>query len=149
MIALTIIDLDHQILPDGITLPGLWLGLVLNAAGLFTDLSSAVTGAVAGYLSLWFFYHAFRLLTGKEGMGYGDFKLFAAIGAWLGWQQLPLVLVIAAAAGAVTGIFLIVARGRDRRVPISFGPFLAAAGWIALLWGDALTGAYLRYSSLA
>lgn len=149
LIALTVIDLDHQILPDGITLPGLWLGLVLNTEDMFTDLASAVIGAVAGYLSLWLFYHGFRLVTGKEGMGHGDFKLFAAIGAWLGWQQLPLVLVLSAAVGAAVGIFLIAFRGRDHRVPIPFGPFLAAAGWIAMLWGQTLTGAYLRYSGLA
>jgi leader peptidase (prepilin peptidase)/N-methyltransferase len=148
LIALTIIDLDQQILPDNIVLPGLWLGLTLNTVEIFTDLTSAVIGAVAGYLSLWLFYQAFRLITGKEGMGYGDFKLFGAIGAWLGWQQLPLVLILSALVGSVVGILLILLRGRDRGIPIPFGPFLAAAGWIAMLWGETLTGAYLRYSGL-
>jgi leader peptidase (prepilin peptidase)/N-methyltransferase len=148
LIALTIIDLDHQILPDNIVLPGLWLGLTLNTVEIFTDLTSAVIGAVAGYLLLWLFYQAFRLITGKEGMGYGDFKLFAAIGAWLGWQQLPLVLILSALVGSVVGILLILLRGRDRGIPIPFGPFLAVAGWVAMLWGETLTSAYLRYSGL-
>jgi len=154
LIALTVIDIDHQLLPDGITLPLLWLGLLIavaapgGARGLPIDLKSAVIGAAAGYLSLWLVFHAFRLLTGKEGMGFGDFKLFAALGAWLGWQMLPLVILLAAATGAVVGLALIALRGRDRNVPIPFGPFLAAAGWIALMWGPAITGAYLRASGL-
>jgi leader peptidase (prepilin peptidase)/N-methyltransferase len=146
LIALSGIDLDHQLLPDNITLPLLWLGLLLALAGVFVELRPAVVGAAAGYLSLWLVYHAFRLLTGKEGMGYGDFKLFAAIGAWLGWAALPLVILLSSFVGAVVGLSLILLRGRDRGVPIPFGPYLAAAGWIAMLWGDRIVGAYLNYS---
>jgi leader peptidase (prepilin peptidase)/N-methyltransferase len=150
LIALTVIDIDHQLLPDSITLPLVWLGLLISVAaisgsrGYPVDLKSAVVGAMAGYLTLWLVYHAFRLLTGKEGMGFGDFKLFAALGAWLGWQLLPLVILLSAATGAVVGIALIVLRGRDRNVPIPFGPYLAAAGWIALLWGREIVDIYLR-----
>ena len=148
LIALSGIDLKIYILPDNITLPLLWLGLLLNWQGLFTGLDSALLGAVAGYLSLWLLYHAFRLLTGKEGMGYGDFKLFAAIGAWLGWQMLPLVIILAAVAGAVIGIALILLRGRDRAQPIPFGPFLAIGGWVALMWGEEITRSYLRSAGI-
>jgi len=154
LIALAAIDIDHQILPDNITLPLLWLGLIISVTGIAgsrgypVSLSSAVIGAAAGYLSLWLVFHAFRLLTGKEGMGYGDFKLYAAFGAWLGWQLLPLVILLSAATGAVIGIALIVIRGRDRNVPIPFGPYLAAAGWIALIWGQEIMGAYLRGAGL-
>ena len=146
LLALTFIDLDHKLLPDAITLPLLWAGLIVNLGGLFTDLSSAVIGAVAGYLCLWTVYHAFRLLTGKEGMGYGDFKLLAAFGAWLGWQALPLIVLLSSLVGAVVGIALMLFGGHRRGTPIPFGPFLAAAGWIALLWGDALTRAYLDWA---
>ncbi len=155
LVALTVIDLDHQILPDVITLPLLWLGLLASLAWhaglappLPTDPRSAILGAVAGYLILWSVYWAFKLLTGKEGMGYGDFKLFGALGAWLGWQMLPLVLLLSAFAGAVVGIALIVARGRDRNIPIPFGPYLAAAGWIALMWGPQIVGGYLSFTGL-
>jgi leader peptidase (prepilin peptidase) / N-methyltransferase len=155
LVALTVIDLDHQILPDVITLPLLWLGLLASLAWhaglappLPTDPRSAILGAVAGYLILWSVYWAFKLLTGKEGMGYGDFKLFGALGAWLGWQMLPLVLLLSAFAGAVVGIALIVARGRDRNIPIPFGPYLAAAGWIALMWGPQIVGGYLSLTGL-
>ena len=155
LVALTVIDLDHQILPDSITLPLLWLGLLASLAwssGLAppipTDPQSAILGAVAGYLSLWSVYWAFRLLTGKEGMGYGDFKLFGALGAWLGWQMLPLVLLLSAFAGAVVGIALIAVRGRDRNIPIPFGPYLAAAGWIAMMWGPQIVGGYLSLAGL-
>ena len=155
LVALTVIDLDHQLLPDAITLPLLWLGLLASLAWhaglappLPTDPRSAIMGAVAGYLILWSVYWAFKLLTGKEGMGYGDFKLFGALGAWLGWQMLPLVLLLSAFAGAVVGIALIVVRGRDRNVPIPFGPYLAAAGWIALLWGPQIVGGYLSLTGL-
>ncbi|MGM0675898.1 prepilin peptidase [Ectothiorhodospira marina] len=144
LIALAVIDLRTTLLPDMITLPMLWLGLIVNLPGLFTDATSSVIGAIAGYLSLWLVYHAFRLLTGKEGMGYGDFKLFALIGAWLGWQVLPLVILLSSLVGAVVGIALIVTRGRDRDIPIPFGPYLAAAGFIALLWGDAIIRVYLQ-----
>ncbi len=143
-ICLTFIDADTQLLPDSITLPLIWLGLLLNLAGAFTDLNSAVLGAVAGYLSLWLVYWAFKLATGKEGMGYGDFKLLAAIGAWLGWQMLPLVILLSSLVGAVVGIVLIVAAKHGRNVPIPFGPYLAAAGVLALFYGRELTGFYLR-----
>ena len=121
----------------------LWLGLLVNSFGVLVPLVDAVWGAALGYLSLWSVYWAFRLLTGKEGMGFGDFKLLAALGAWLGWQALPLVIILSSLVGAVIGVVLIVALGRDRNVPIPFGPYLAAAGWITLLWGDAISGVYL------
>ncbi|TVP83649.1 MAG: prepilin peptidase [Thioalkalivibrio sp.] len=143
LIAAAGIDARTTLLPDQLTLPLLWFGLAINYFGVFTDLESAVIGAIAGYLVLWLVYHAFRLLTGKEGMGYGDFKLLAALGAWLGWQALPLVLLLASLVGAIVGIALILLRGRDRNIPIPFGPYLAAAGWIALIWGDALLELYL------
>lgn len=148
LIALAFIDYDHQILPDSITLPGVWAGLVVNLFGVFTDLQSAVVGAVAGYLVLWAVFHVFRLATGKEGMGFGDFKLLALFGAWLGWQMLPLVILLAALVGAVLGGVLIIARGRDSQVPMPFGPFLAASGWIAMLWGEEITGSYLRFAGI-
>ncbi|MFA4968916.1 MAG: A24 family peptidase [Sulfuritalea sp.] len=143
LVALTGIDFDTQLLPDDITLPLLWLGLALNAFGVYTDLKSAVIGAMAGYLSLWAVYWAFKLVTGKEGMGYGDFKLLAALGAWLGWQMLPLTVLLSSLVGAVVGIGLMVFARHGRNVPIPFGPYLAAAGAIALLWGKPLTRAYL------
>ncbi|MGI9329560.1 MAG: prepilin peptidase [Gammaproteobacteria bacterium] len=143
LIALTVIDLDHQLLPDSITLPLLWLGIFFSLLGTsFTDLNSAVIGAIAGYLSLWSIFHLFKLVTGKEGMGYGDFKLLGALGAWLGWQMLPVIIILSAAVGAVTGISMILVGGRDSQRPMPFGPFLAAAGFIALLWGAKLTSAY-------
>jgi leader peptidase (prepilin peptidase)/N-methyltransferase len=143
LIAAAGIDARTTLLPDQLTLPLLWLGLVANYFGLFTDLESAVLGAIGGYLSLWLVYHAFRLATGKEGMGYGDFKLLAALGAWLGWQALPMILLLASLVGALVGIALILLRGRDRNIPIPFGPYLAAAGWLVLLWGDQLITVYL------
>lgn len=149
LIALSFIDLDHQILPDNITLPVLWLGLLANVFATFTDLQSAVLGAIAGYASLWLVFHGFKLFTGKEGMGFGDFKLFAVFGAWLGWQALPLIILLAAFSGAVIGILLIALRGRDRDIPIPFGPYLSVAGWIALLWGEQITRAYLQFARLA
>jgi leader peptidase (prepilin peptidase)/N-methyltransferase len=155
LVALTVIDLDHQILPDIITLPLLWLGLLLSLAWhaglpppIPIDPASAIIGGAAGYLTLWSVYWAFKLLTGKEGMGYGDFKLFGAFGAWMGWQMLPLILLLSAFTGAVIGIVLIVVRGRDRNIPIPFGPYLAAAGWIALMWGPQIVGSYLSISRL-
>ncbi len=138
LIALTVIDLDHQLLPDNLTLPLLWLGLLLSLGGLFTSPTDAIIGAIAGYLVLWSVYHAFRLLTGKEGMGYGDFKLLAALGAWFGWQALPAIILFASLVGAVVGITLVLLRGHDRNIPIPFGPYLAAAGLLALLWRDDL-----------
>ncbi|NKN34018.1 prepilin peptidase [Marichromatium bheemlicum] len=148
LIALAVIDLDTQLLPDRITLPLLWLGLILSLFGLFTDAHAAIIGAAAGYLLLWGLYHAFRLLTGKEGMGYGDFKLLALFGAWLGWQALPLVILLSALSGSLVGGALIALRRQGRDTPLPFGPFLAIAGWIALLWGEQITGAYLRLSGL-
>lgn len=143
MIALTFIDLDTFFLPDSITLPLLWLGLLFNIGSTYVSLSSAVIGAVAGYLSLWSVYWAFKWATGKEGMGYGDFKLLAAIGAWLGWTMLPLTILLSSLVGAAIGIFMIVFAGRGRSVPIPFGPYLAIAGMIAMLYGPALTRSYL------
>jgi leader peptidase (prepilin peptidase)/N-methyltransferase len=149
LIALTFIDYDTQLLPDDITLPLAWLGLVVNLDGLFATLSAAVIGAVAGYLFLWSVFQLFKLVTKKEGMGYGDFKLLAALGAWFGWQLLPLTILLASFIGAMLGLFLILVRGRDRHRPIPFGPFLCAAGWIALLWGNDLTRFYLQFARLA
>jgi leader peptidase (prepilin peptidase)/N-methyltransferase len=154
LIAMSVIDFDTTLLPDNMTLPLLWVGLLLSivgtapSIGLPVDMKSSIIGAVAGYLSLWSVYHLFKLLTGKEGMGYGDFKLFGALGAWLGWQSLPLIILLSAFTGALVGIALIVVRGRDRNIPIPFGPYLAAAGWIALMWGEELIGAYLRMSGI-
>ena len=138
LIALTFIDADTQLLPDSITLPLLWCGLLFNLFGIFTDLSSAVIGAMAGYLALWSVYWAFKLVTGKEGMGYGDFKLLAALGAWLGWQMLPLIILLSSLVGAIVGIALIVLAKHGRQVPIPFGPYLATAGLIAALGGKTL-----------
>jgi len=148
LIALSVIDFDHQLLPDGITLPFLWIGLGLALFGLFTDVRSSVIGAGVGYLSLWLVYVLFKWATGKVGMGHGDFKLFAMLGAWLGWQSLPVIILLSSLVGAVVGGALIVLRGRDRNIPIPFGPYLAAAGWIGLLWGHEITRAYLVYSGL-
>jgi leader peptidase (prepilin peptidase)/N-methyltransferase len=138
LLALALIDADTQYLPDDLTLPLLWAGLIANLFGLFAPLASAVIGAVAGYLSLWVVYWAFKLIRGKEGMGYGDFKLLAAIGAWLGWKMLPLVILLSSVAGAIIGIALIAFRGRDHTVPLPFGPYLAIAGAIALFAGPSL-----------
>ena len=143
MIALTFIDLDTFYLPDSITLPLLWLGLLFNISGTYTPLPGAVIGAAAGYLSLWAVYWAFKLATGKEGMGYGDFKLLAAVGAWLGWQMLPLAILASSMVGAVVGIALIVFARHGRNIPIPFGPYLAAAAIIALFWGKPLNQQYL------
>ncbi|MEO8627037.1 MAG: A24 family peptidase [Betaproteobacteria bacterium] len=145
LIAASFIDVDTQLLPDDLTLPLLWAGLLLNLANVFAPLSSAVVGAVAGYLALWSVYWVFKLVTGKEGMGYGDFKLLGAIGAWLGWQMLPAVILISSLVGAVVGILLIVLARHGRQVPIPFGPYLAAAGVIALFWGESINRAYLQY----
>ena len=145
LIALTFIDADTQLLPDDITLPLLWIGLIANLGGTFTDLNSAILGAVLGYLVLWAVYWCFKILTGKEGMGYGDFKLLAALGAWLGWQMLPLIILLSAAVGAVVGIFGILIAGREKGARIPYGPYLAAAGFIALLWGRNLNEWYLGF----
>jgi leader peptidase (prepilin peptidase) / N-methyltransferase len=143
LIALTMIDIDHQLLPDDITLPLLWLGLLFNLTATYAALPDAVIGAMAGYLILWSIYWAFKLLTGKEGMGYGDFKLLAALGAWLGWQALPLIILLSSLVGAVCGIALMIIKRRGKEIPIPFGPYLAMAGWIALLWGDVIMSRYL------
>ena len=150
LVAISLIDADHQIIPDSIVIPLLWVGLIMSlfhplagAGTLFIAPQDAVVGAVAGYLSLWSVYQLFKLLTGKEGMGYGDFKLLAALGAWLGWQALPTIILMSAVVGAIIGIVLIVFRGRDRQIPIPFGPYLAAAGWITMLWGETIKNAYL------
>jgi leader peptidase (prepilin peptidase)/N-methyltransferase len=144
LVALTFIDVDTQLLPDNLTLPLLWAGLVANLFGLFVSLQDAVVGAIAGYLALWLVYWTFRLIRGKEGMGYGDFKLLAALGAWLGWQMLPLIVLLSSVVGAVIGITLMVFKGRDHDVPLAFGPYLAIAGAIALFFGPAIVkGWYL------
>ena len=155
LIALTGIDIDHQLLPDNITLPLMWAGLLaavvvgpVAGAALPVSPKDALIGAAAGYISLWLVFHAFKLVTGKEGMGYGDFKLFAALGAWLGWKVLPMVIVLSAATGAVLGLLMIALQGRDRRAPMPFGPYLAAAGWLAMMYGDSLLNGYLRISGL-
>jgi leader peptidase (prepilin peptidase)/N-methyltransferase len=144
LIALTFIDFDTQLLPDAITLPLLWLGLLLNINATFTSLTDAVIGAMAGYLVLWSVYWLFKLVTGKEGMGYGDFKLLAAIGAWLGWTMLPLTILLSSLVGAVVGIALIIVAKHGRNIPIPFGPYLAGGGLIALFWGQPLTQSYLQ-----
>ncbi|NJD05454.1 MAG: prepilin peptidase [Methylococcaceae bacterium] len=148
LICLTMIDADRQILPDAITLPLLWLGLVFNSQGLFVTAESAIVGAVAGYGILWLVYHGFRLATGKEGMGYGDFKLLAALGAWLGWQALPTIVILSSAVGAAFGISMIISGKLERSNPIPFGPYLAVAGLIALLWGDQIVQTYLEFAGL-
>ena len=152
LIAISVIDIDHQIIPDSISLPLIWAGLFLSlfheSAGaeiLFVDPGTAIAGGLAGYLSLWSIYHLFRLLTGKEGMGYGDFKLLAALGAWLGWQMLPLIILLSAFVGAIVGVALIAFKRQDRSAPIPFGPYLAAAGWIAMLYGPQIIDGYLDY----
>lgn len=151
LVAITFIDVDHQLIPDSLSLPLLWLGLLLSlfhpVAGserLFIAPTTALAGAMAGYLSLWSVYHLFRLVTGKEGMGYGDFKLLAALGAWLGWQALPMIIILSAAVGAVVGITLTLLRGRDKNVPMPFGPFLAAAGWLAMMYGPQIRSGWLN-----
>ncbi len=143
LVTLTVIDLDHQLLPDSITLPLLWAGLAINSGNLFVPLDTAVWGAIAGYLSLWSVYWGFRLMTGKEGMGFGDFKLLAALGAWVGWIALPTVILLSSLVGACVGLFMVLVRGRDKSIPIPFGPYLAAAGWLTLLYGDEIRQAYL------
>lgn len=144
LIALSFIDIDHHLLPDSITLPLLWLGLFLSMFGLFADSHASIIGAVAGYLVLWGVFHLFKLLTGKEGMGYGDFKLLALFGAWLGWQSLPIIILLSSLVGAVIGIAMIIFFRHGRNTPIPFGPYLAAAGWIALIWGNDINQLYLK-----
>jgi leader peptidase (prepilin peptidase)/N-methyltransferase len=150
LVTISLIDVDTQLIPDSIVLPLLWVGLAMSlfspmagADTLFISPQDAIIGALAGYLSLWSVYHVFRMITGKEGMGYGDFKLLAALGAWLGWQTLHIIILLSAVVGAIIGIAMIVFRGRDRQLPIPFGPYLAAAGWITMLWGEELWNTYL------
>ncbi|WP_420600302.1 prepilin peptidase [Neptuniibacter sp.] len=143
LISLIFIDIDHQLLPDRLTLPLLWLGLLVNSFELFTTLENSVYGAMAGYLSLWSVYWAFKLLTGKEGMGYGDFKLLAALGAWVGISQIPLIILLSSLVGAVFGICMILMSKHAKENPIPFGPYLAIAGWISLYWGSMITESYL------
>jgi leader peptidase (prepilin peptidase)/N-methyltransferase len=144
LVALTVIDLKTQLLPDALTLPLLWLGLLLSIPAVFVKPAASIIGAAAGYLSLWLVYHAFRLATGKEGMGHGDFKLLAALGAWFGWQALPLIVLLSSVAGTIVGLGLILLRGHDRNVPIPFGPYLALAGWIVLVGARDLADLWLR-----
>lgn len=148
LLALTMIDVDHQLLPDQITLPLLWLGIVVNINGMFVPLADAVWGAVAGYLSLWTVYQLFKLITGKEGMGYGDFKLLAALGAWMGWQMLPVIILLSSLVGAVVGSLMLIAQRKGRGTPIPFGPYLAGAGAIAFFWGKFLIHNYLQFAGL-
>lgn len=146
LLAASLIDADHQILPDVIVLPLLWVGLLVNQFELFSSLSDAVWGAAAGYMSLWVVFQLFRLITGKEGMGFGDFKLLALLGAWGGWQILPLTILLSSLVGAILGIILLRLKNAENSTPIPFGPYLAIAGWIALLWGDQITGMYLHFA---
>lgn len=147
LISLAMIDYDTQYLPDQITLPFLWVGLILNLNNTFTDIESSIIGAVAGYLTLWSVHHLFKLITKKEGMGYGDFKLLALLGAWMGWQFLPAIIIISSLVGSIIGISLILFKKHQREVPIPFGPYLAIAGWITLLWGSEINQTYLNWIS--
>ena len=144
LIALSMIDFDHQLLPDDITLPLLWLGIIINIFSIFTDIESSVLGAIFGYVSLWSVYIIFKIVTGKEGMGHGDFKLLAVLGAWFGWQLLPLIIILSSLVGAVVGISLMLFKSHDRNTAIPFGPYLAIAGWISMLWGPYIMSAYLN-----
>jgi leader peptidase (prepilin peptidase)/N-methyltransferase len=148
LLASAVIDYDHQLLPDDLTFFLLWSGLFASLFNIFTDPVNSIIGALAGYLSLWLVYHVFRLLTGKEGMGYGDFKLLAALGAWLGWQMLPLIILLSSLVGAVIGLIMIGLKRHKSSQPMPFGPFIALAGWIAMIWGEHIIGAYLRSSGL-
>jgi leader peptidase (prepilin peptidase)/N-methyltransferase len=143
LIALSFIDIDHQLLPDSINLPVLWLGLFLSVFSIYTDTTSSIIGAIAGYLSLWTVYQLFKLATGKEGMGYGDFKLLSLFGAWLGWQYLPIIILLSSLVGAIIGIAMVIFTNKDRNTPIPFGPYIAAAGWLALVWGEQINSLYL------
>ncbi len=144
LLAMSLIDADHQLLPDVLVLPLLWIGLMVNQFGLFASPADALWGAIAGYLSLWSVYWLFKLVTGKEGMGYGDFKLLAMLGAWGGWQILPLTILLSSLVGAVLGVIMLRLRNAETSTPIPFGPYLAIAGWIALLWGEQITASYLQ-----
>ena len=146
LLAMSVIDIDHQLLPDALVLPLLWLGLIVNSFGLFTSLPDALWGAVFGYLGLWSVYWLFKLITGKEGMGYGDFKLLALLGAWGGWQVLPLTILLSSLVGAVLGSLMLRLQKADSGTAIPFGPYLAIAGWVALLWGEQITSGYLQFA---
>jgi len=150
LVPITMIDADTQLIPDAIVLPLMWLGLAMSlfhpmpgAGTLFISPTDAIVGAMAGYLTLWSIFWLFKIVTGKDGMGYGDFKLLAALGAWLGWQQLPMIIMMSAVVGAVINVTMIVAKGKDRSIPIPFGPYLAAAGWITMLWGETIKNVYI------
>lgn len=149
LIALFVIDLETQLLPDAITIPMIWIGLAISVPGWLTETDAAIIGAVVGYCSLWSVYQVFRLLTGKEGMGFGDFKLLAMFGAWLGWEALPQIVLLSSLVGAMFGGFLMLLGKMDRDKPMPFGPFLAAAGWISLMWGESINAAYMRFAGLA
>ncbi|MBI2791739.1 MAG: prepilin peptidase [Gammaproteobacteria bacterium] len=149
LIALTVIDIEHQLLPDDITLAMLWLGLLVNIQHLFVSINDAIIGVIAGYLFLWTIYWIFKLITHKEGMGYGDFKLLAMLGAWLGWQALPTIVLISSFVGTIVGVTLIVLKRHSRENPIPFGPFLAIAGWVSLIWGDKLSHLYFSMFGLS
>ena len=149
LICLSMIDIDRQFLPDDITLPILWLGIICNMFGLFTHIYASLIGAIAGYGILWLVFHIFKIITGKEGMGYGDFKLLALLGAWLGWQMLPYIILASSFIGAIIGISLILFRSHDKNIPIPFGPYLAIAGWSALIWGSDITAVYWGWASPA
>jgi len=144
LICLSVIDLEHSLLPDDITLPFMWLGLACNIFGVFTDINSSLIGAMLGYAILWIIFISFKTVTGKEGMGYGDFKLLALLGAWLGWQSLPLIILLSSITASVIGLAMIIFKGRDKAAAFPFGPYLAIAGWITLIWGKELTGLYLN-----
>jgi leader peptidase (prepilin peptidase) / N-methyltransferase len=144
LIALSFIDIDKQLLPDSIVLPLLWLGLLMSLYPVFIEAEKSIMGAVVGYLSLWSVYHLFKIVTGKEGMGYGDFKLLALLGAWMGWQFIPMIILLSSLVGAVIGIAMILFAGRDHHIPIPFGPYLAAAGWLAFLWGKEILAFYFQ-----
>jgi leader peptidase (prepilin peptidase)/N-methyltransferase len=148
LICLAMIDFDHKLLPDAITLPMLWLGLLVSLGTVFVDTRTSLIGAAAGYMVLWTIFKAHNLITGKEGMGYGDFKLLAMLGAWMGWSALPVVILFSSFVGAAVGISLILFRGRDKNIPIPFGPYIAAAGWITLIWGNDIISTYLEFSGL-
>ena len=146
LLTLSVIDIDHKLLPDNITLPFLWIGIICNMFGYFTDIYSSLFGAIFGYLILWFVYIAFKVITGKEGMGHGDFKLLAMLGAWMGWQYLPLIIILSSLLGSIIGLSLIMLKLHNRTQPIPFGPYLALAGWIALIFGVPLNSLYINWA---
>ncbi len=148
LVTLAVIDIRTQLLPDQITLPLVWLGLIFSLGGLFVTPTQSIVGAVSGYLSLWIVFQLFRILTGKEGMGFGDFKLLAVFGAWFGWQLLPVTILLSSLVGAIVGVGMILLGGHDRKVPIPFGPYLAIAGWIAMVWGDQIISGYLNFAGI-